>query len=192
MTDRKLDSSDDIDLNRKDRGLAPGQGTEIEPQKQGAIKPITSTAADAVLPLPSEARPVGSPERMTAEALAAGERATPTPDRKQVSQSYWSLVWWKFRKNRLAIVGGVLITLFYVVCVLFPEFFAPYPAARESSYLEAPPHPAPLLRRRAQLPSAPLRLWLDQQNRPDHPHPHLYHRHDETVPHLFLRARRGL
>ena len=24
----------------------------------------------------------------------------------EVSQSYWSLVWWKFRKNRLAVIGA--------------------------------------------------------------------------------------
>jgi peptide/nickel transport system permease protein len=33
------------------------------------------------------------------------------------------LVWWRFRKNKLAVVSGVILCLFYVV-VLFPDFFA--------------------------------------------------------------------
>ncbi len=59
--------------------------------------------------------------------------------REQTSQSYWGLVWWKFRRNKLAIIGAILIISYYTVCVAFPEFFAPYTAARESSFIEAPP-----------------------------------------------------
>ena len=58
---------------------------------------------------------------------------------QQVSQAYWSLVWWKFKKNRLAIVGAVVVALFYLVCVGFAEFFAPYPLEYKSDYLEARP-----------------------------------------------------
>jgi peptide/nickel transport system permease protein len=73
----------------------------------------------------------------TADTVA---EVLPKEERKQqVSQSYWSLVWWKFRKNRLAIVGGIMVIAFYVACVLFPEFFAPYTAARETGILEAGP-----------------------------------------------------
>jgi peptide/nickel transport system permease protein len=87
-----------------------------------------------------ETRAEGSPELFTAEALAGGERATPAPPgRQQVNQSYLSLVWWKFKKNRLGVAGGILITAYYVTCVLFPEFFAPYLSGRESQYLEARP-----------------------------------------------------
>jgi len=58
---------------------------------------------------------------------------------QQVSQAYWSLVWWKFKKNKLAIVGGVIVVLFYLICVGFAEFFAPYPLEYKSDYLEARP-----------------------------------------------------
>ncbi|GAB4563802.1 MAG: ABC transporter permease [Anaerolineae bacterium] len=73
------------------------------------------------------------------------EEITPsvTPQRdkrgKQISQSYWSLVWWKFRRNRMAVVGGIIVFLFYFVCGLMAEFFAPYPLEHRSNYLEAPP-----------------------------------------------------
>src|SRR5512141_479086 len=43
-------------------------------------------------------------------------------DRVSVA-SNWKLVWWRFRKNRLALASTVLLILFYLV-VLFPDFFA--------------------------------------------------------------------
>jgi peptide/nickel transport system permease protein len=60
---------------------------------------------------------------------------------ERVSQNYLNLVWWKFKKNKLAVVGGVIIILFYVVCGLFAEFFAPYTLGFQSDYLEARPQP---------------------------------------------------
>lgn len=59
--------------------------------------------------------------------------------KEQISQSYWSLVWYKFKKNRLAIFGGVILLTFYITCVFFAEFFAPYAKETESSLLEARP-----------------------------------------------------
>jgi len=47
--------------------------------------------------------------------------------------SNWKLVWWRFRRNRLAVASGVVLVLFYVV-VLFPGFFATHdPEATEAS-----------------------------------------------------------
>ena len=70
----------------------------------------------------------------------AEQAAIPVPaKRQQVSQSYLSLVWWKFRKNRVALLGGVILATFYISFVLIPEFVAPYPLARSSNYVEAPP-----------------------------------------------------
>ncbi len=37
--------------------------------------------------------------------------------------SNWRLVWWRFRKNRLAVASGVVLLLFYAV-VLVPDFFS--------------------------------------------------------------------
>jgi peptide/nickel transport system permease protein len=37
--------------------------------------------------------------------------------------SNWQLVWWRFRKNRLAIISSVVLALFYVI-VLVPDFFS--------------------------------------------------------------------
>ncbi len=60
-------------------------------------------------------------------------------ERASISQSYWSLVWWKFRKNRLAVVGAILLAIFFIVCVFFPEFFGTYTRDLESEYIEARP-----------------------------------------------------
>ncbi|MBU0512927.1 MAG: ABC transporter permease, partial [Chloroflexi bacterium] len=60
-------------------------------------------------------------------------------EKKQISQSYWALVWWKFKKNRTAVLGAFMLSIFYIVCVFFAEFFAPYPKELESAYIEAVP-----------------------------------------------------
>ena len=60
-------------------------------------------------------------------------------DKKKVSQNYWSLVWWKFRRNRLAVIGAIILSIYYITCIFFAEFFAPYPKDLESDYLEARP-----------------------------------------------------
>lgn len=73
----------------------------------------------------------------TADAVA--DVIPQAEQREQISQSYWNLVWWKFKKNRLAVLGAIMMISFYVVCVVFPEFFAPYSARSETSFIEAPP-----------------------------------------------------
>src|SRR5919108_733244 len=47
---------------------------------------------------------------------------TKAEDRVSVA-SNWQLVWWRFRKNKLAVFSSILLMLFYVV-VLVPDFFA--------------------------------------------------------------------
>ncbi len=37
--------------------------------------------------------------------------------------SNWKLVWWRFRKNRLALLSLAILILFYII-VVFPDFFA--------------------------------------------------------------------
>lgn len=59
--------------------------------------------------------------------------------KKAISQSYWNLVWWKFRKNRLAVIGAIILGIYYITCILFAEFFSPYSKEIESEYIEARP-----------------------------------------------------
>ena len=73
-------------------------------------------------------------------AVAEQPVSVPVPAKqRQVSQSYWSLVWWKFKRNRSAFIGGVLLVSMYVGFVLIPEFLAPYALESTSEYVEAPP-----------------------------------------------------
>lgn len=51
----------------------------------------------------------------------------------------WQLMWWKFRKHKMALVGGAILILFYLVAI-FSEFVAPYdPEAFFIRYKMAPP-----------------------------------------------------
>jgi peptide/nickel transport system permease protein len=73
-------------------------------------------------------------------AVAEQPISVPAPAKqKQISQSYWSLVWWKFRRNRVALIGGIILATMYASFVLIPEFLAPYALETTSKYVEAPP-----------------------------------------------------
>ena len=53
--------------------------------------------------------------------------------------SQWQLMWWKFRKHHLAMVGGVVVILLYLMA-LFVEPIAPYnPENQDTKYAFRPP-----------------------------------------------------
>ena len=53
--------------------------------------------------------------------------------------SQWQLVWWRFRKHKVALIATALLIIFYVI-IVFVEFFAPYdPRRNNRDYLYAPP-----------------------------------------------------
>ncbi|MGC8971743.1 MAG: ABC transporter permease [bacterium] len=53
--------------------------------------------------------------------------------------SQWKLIWWKFRRHKLAIFSMYILALLYIL-VLFCEFIAPYnPWRRFEDYKNAPP-----------------------------------------------------
>ncbi|HAA81806.1 MAG: Binding-protein-dependent transport systems inner membrane component [Thermotoga sp. 47_83] len=39
--------------------------------------------------------------------------------------SQWQLIWWRFKRHKLAVIGGVVLLIIYVLAI-FCEFFAPY------------------------------------------------------------------
>lgn len=72
--------------------------------------------------------------------MAVAQQTLTVPKKKaQVSQSYWSLVWWKFRRNRVALFGGVILAVLYFSMGIVPEFVSPYLLERASNYTEAAP-----------------------------------------------------
>lgn len=61
--------------------------------------------------------------------------------------SQWQLVWWKFRRHKLAMIGGAVTFLFYFVAI-FAEFLAPsLPDAYSVPHTYAPPQSLHLLER---------------------------------------------
>lgn len=68
-------------------------------------------------------------------ALATAGRKTPRPD----LASQWQLMWRKFRRHRLAVLGAALLGVL-LACALFAEFIAPYPPGqRDTAYVAGPP-----------------------------------------------------
>ena len=53
--------------------------------------------------------------------------------------SQWRLMWWRFRRHRVAVVSGALLLAFYLI-ILFCEFLAPYGLdSRHTEFIYAPP-----------------------------------------------------
>lgn len=66
-----------------------------------------------------------------------GQKSGPTEDLYIASQ--WQLIWRKFRKHRLALIGGSVLFILYLLTI-FCEFFAPSePYERYPEYLYCPP-----------------------------------------------------
>ncbi len=68
----------------------------------------------------------------TVAARTAAARRTDTA-------THWQLMWWKFRRHKMALLGGGILALM-VFFSLFAEFFAPYtPQERTAKYTQGAP-----------------------------------------------------
>ncbi len=76
--------------------------------------------------------------------LAAAGHASGTSTERDAQvevASQWKLMWWKFRRHKMAMFGGVLVLAFYTLA-LFSEFFAPMKfTTYNEKYVYAPPQP---------------------------------------------------
>jgi peptide/nickel transport system permease protein len=97
----------------------------------------------------SEAGASGRPptsRRSTAAAEVGGEAKKPRESRLELA-GQWRLMWWKFRKHKLALIGGIVTLVIYFVA-LFAEFLAPFPTgAYRATHTYAPPQPVHLVER---------------------------------------------
>ncbi|WP_165986622.1 ABC transporter permease [Streptomyces sp. YIM 98790] len=85
-------------------------------------------------PLPGGGDPAGTPDADGAAPAAPAEDGA-----KRASASQARLVWWSFRRHKLAMAGAV-VTLFFLFVVVFAEFLAPFSTSRlDSDYTYAPP-----------------------------------------------------
>jgi peptide/nickel transport system permease protein len=93
--------------------------TELSQEQVGNLKPVAPVANQTATGLPSP--PGGETE---ARAYVA---------------SQWQLMWWKFRKHKLAMIGGVVAIIIYLIAI-FAEFLAPTnPEIYSARYTYAPP-----------------------------------------------------
>lgn len=68
----------------------------------------------------------------------ASERLTPELER-YYRASQWQMMWWKFRRHRLAVISGIVLLLMYG-SILISELIAPYNLhARHTDFIFAPP-----------------------------------------------------
>jgi peptide/nickel transport system permease protein len=66
------------------------------------------------------------------------EQLTPEQTRYFMA-SQWRMMWWRFRRHRLAVAAGAVLLLLYA-SILFSEFLAPYNLhSRNIDYIFAPP-----------------------------------------------------
>ena len=75
------------------------------------------------------------------EQLEGGEEPQPLQheEEKVYVASHWRLMWWRFRRHRMAVISAALLGVFYFVAI-FAEFVAPYdPEATFIKYKMAPP-----------------------------------------------------
>jgi hypothetical protein len=97
-----------------------------------------------------------TPSTGSGQAPSTGSGQAPERDKKQLSQSYWALVWWRFKRNRMGIGGTIIVFISLFVGVLFAEFFAPYLVNQQSDYKRRGPSGPTLLTRTANSTCGPL------------------------------------
>jgi len=72
---------------------------------------------------------------------AAPDRMHAPEEAKLEVASQWQLMWWKFRKHKLAVFGGLVVLALYLVAI-FAEFLAPFAATHHNrTHVFAPPQP---------------------------------------------------
>ena len=68
--------------------------------------------------------------------MASQPGALPAPATTDEERAYiasqWKLVWWRFRRHRMALVGAAVVIAFYVIAI-FPEFLAIHHPLEESA-----------------------------------------------------------
>src|SRR6266487_1402005 len=84
------------------------------------VQSPTTEPSPVAIEVPGESTVVPAPRAREEELEHEAEREDPLG-----ALSYRQLVWRRFRKSRLGLVGGVVLLLFYLTAI-FAEFFAPY------------------------------------------------------------------
>src|SRR5205823_6325496 len=74
----------------------------------------------------------------------AAEKLTPEQE-KFYRASQWQIMWWKFKRHRVAVAAAAILLAFYA-STLVSEFIAPYHLqTRDTRHIFAPPQPVHLV-----------------------------------------------
>jgi len=77
-------------------------------------------------------------EQIIAEESAKDKKLSSKEEKLYVA-SQWRLMWWRFKRHKLAMASAVVLAIFYLVA-MFCEVVAPYePLYRDTDYVQAPP-----------------------------------------------------
>jgi len=93
--------------------------------------------ADALKQLPPDGAPLPHVASSAPFEPYATEVMTPEQERVYLA-SQWQLMWWKFRKHKLAVISAFVIVAIYGMAA-FAEFLAPYHyTSRNTDFIRAP------------------------------------------------------
>ena len=123
---------------REDRPDPILLGTDPDPQADPIL-------ADVAMPPAIEPQPPQGADALIADAAAPALRAVR-------SQTYVRLVWRRFRRNTMGMIGAVLVALLLILTV-FADFFSPYRSDRAQPRCDLHAAAGAALLRRRRLPS---------------------------------------
>ena len=90
------------------------------------------------MPLPASGQPLPHTVREEPFDPYSIEKLSPAQERGYLA-SQWTLMWWKFRRHRIAVVSAVFLIVLYLIVAL-AEFFAPYNyQTRNTAFIRSPP-----------------------------------------------------
>jgi len=76
---------------------------------------------------------------MTTAEIASGQAPETQEEQRVYTATQAQLIWWRFRRHKLAMVGGTILAVLYLLAILC-EFFSPYlVGTRHDNYEYAPP-----------------------------------------------------
>lgn len=90
------------------------------------------TMQDVLSKQPTSLSPAGDPTALLEDQLDVKSE-------RYYYAKQWQLIWWRFRRHRLAMISLILLTVLYLIAI-FPEFSAPYDAqTRFEKFQQSPP-----------------------------------------------------
>jgi peptide/nickel transport system permease protein len=80
-----------------------------------------------------------TPTGANSNSAADGSLSEAAPGKEWITLSRWQLIWRRFKRSRIAMVGAVILIIFYASAIL-AEFLSPYAVdTRFTEYIFAPP-----------------------------------------------------